>query len=935
MNMFNKQVSLFEEDDIEEKRKFFEALKTALRTCSTSFVLQFLEKDGLVGILNFLSSMDSKTKTSGVHTLLLGCIKAIMNVPEGRRKVIESQKAVSMVAQATVVDNIRTKTSALEILGALCLVPGGHKKVLYAMNHLASYANERVRFQSLISDLCKHSDSIDQDAHFKIAILSFINAALKYGAGDNSLEFRLHLRYEFLMLGLGAVLENLRELENESILKHVEFFERFRLDDEEAIAKRFQVDHIDCNDVDAMLSLIRNKLYASEAYPEFMSTLLHMCLMPFGSARNVCYWRVLNKFTQQLVLQKEDGANPDMEICKMNFADILDHLKAEQTEITMEQQLKSLQKKCDELTEALKEAQELAASNSKACAPSGVVPFAVPHPPPVPGFPGAMVPPPPPPPMTSSPRAPPPPPVAPIPGLSGPRPPPPPPLMSNGPPGGPPPPPMPGMGPAGPMAAMRRKNIPKSSNPLKSLNWSKLPENKISGTVWSDLDDEQVFKVIDLSEFDRQFSAYQKPDEDYLPDQKRHSQSKTTKELSLIDGRRSQNCVILLHRMKLTNEELLQILLKMDSDNEIPSDLLDEILKFTPTPEEITLLEEHKHKYSQMARADRYFFDLGQLGRYNERLSCLVFKKKFFHRIGEANPNLDCIIESAKKVRFSKKLQKILEYVLAFGNYMNKGARGNAYGFKLEGLTKVVDTKSSLDKSVTLLHYIIDVCGSKSPEILDIPEELQIVKKASRVLLSEQEEELNSLRGGIKKVEKELEHYKKNPIKNPADMFVKDMTDFLVNAHREFSELEEKTKEAQDKYKKAAKHFGEDPSKMTSDMFFRVFDTFITSFEEVQTDLKRRKDRAREDEEKEKRAATIAASQSKGGKTAGNASAGVGGKTKNEGTNKSGEFDELISALQSGDVFLEDLNKMKRTARRKGQPNPNSLCIPRESLGGY
>ena len=200
MNMFNRQVNLFEDDDIEEKRKFFEALKTALRTCSTSFVLQFLEKDGLLGLLTFLGSMDCKTKMSGVHTLLLGCIKAIMNVPEGRRKVIESQKAVNTVAQATVVDNIRTKTSALEILGALCLVPGGHKKVLYAMNHLASYANERVRFQSLISDLCKHSESsaADQDAHFKVAILSFINAALKYGAGDDSLEFRLHLRYRII-----------------------------------------------------------------------------------------------------------------------------------------------------------------------------------------------------------------------------------------------------------------------------------------------------------------------------------------------------------------------------------------------------------------------------------------------------------------------------------------------------------------------------------------------------------------------------------------------------------------------------------------------------------------------------------------------------------------------------------------------------------------
>ena len=37
--------------------------------------------------------------------------------------------------------------AALEILGALCLVPGGHKKVLNAMDHFQKFAAERIRFQ--------------------------------------------------------------------------------------------------------------------------------------------------------------------------------------------------------------------------------------------------------------------------------------------------------------------------------------------------------------------------------------------------------------------------------------------------------------------------------------------------------------------------------------------------------------------------------------------------------------------------------------------------------------------------------------------------------------------------------------------------------------------------------------------------------------------
>jgi hypothetical protein len=47
----------------------------------------------------------------------------------------------------------------------------------------------------------------------------------------------------------------------------------------------------------------------------------------------------------------------------------------------------------------------------------------------------------------------------------------------------------------------------------------------------------------------------------------------------------------------------------------------------------------------------------------------------------------------------SKRLTQTLEVVLAFGNFMNKGQRGNAYGFKVSSLNKIADTKSSIDRS--------------------------------------------------------------------------------------------------------------------------------------------------------------------------------------------------------------------------------------------
>lgn len=51
--------------------------------------------------------------------------------------------------------------------------------------------------------------------------MSFINAVLNYGPGQESLEFRLHLRYEFLMLGIQPVIDKLRKHENETLDRHL------------------------------------------------------------------------------------------------------------------------------------------------------------------------------------------------------------------------------------------------------------------------------------------------------------------------------------------------------------------------------------------------------------------------------------------------------------------------------------------------------------------------------------------------------------------------------------------------------------------------------------------------------------------------------------------------------------------------------------------
>lgn len=88
------------------------------------------------------------------------------------------------------------------------------------------------------------------------------------------------------------------------------------------------------------------------------------------------------------------------------------------------------------------------------------------------------------------------------------------------------------------------------------------------------------------------------------------------------------------------------------------------------------------------------------------------------------------IISASNSVKNSKKLLKVLEIVLAFGNYMNSGKRGPAYGFRVQSLDTLMETKSS-DKRMCLLHYIVETIRLKFPELLNFDSELMYIEKAS------------------------------------------------------------------------------------------------------------------------------------------------------------------------------------------------------------
>lgn len=943
-----KTLLALENEEEEERNKTIESLKTALRTQPMRFVTRFIDLDGLTCILNFLKSMDYETTQSQIHTSLIGCIKALMNNSQGRAHVLSHSESINIIAQSLATENIKTKVAVLEIMGAVCLVPGGHKKILEAMLHYQKFACERTRFQTLLNDLDRSTGRYRDEVSLKTAIMSFINAVLSQGAGESSLEFRIHLRYEFLMLGIQPIIDKLRSHENSTLDRHLDYFEMLRNDDELTLSRRFDSLHIDTKSATQVFELVRKKLAHTDAYPHFMSVLHHCLLMPHKRSGNtVQYWLLLDRIVQQMVLQNDKGHDPDVTpLENFNVKNVVRMLvnenevkqwkeqaeKMRKDHHELQQKMEKKERECDAKTQEKEEMmqtlnkmkekleremgehklvkQQVAELTARLHDLSMKQIASVPGGPPIPGPPGGpLLPPPPPPPGGMMPPPPPPPPGAAM------MPPPPPP-----PPGGPPPPPgrAPfGMAPPPPGApvgpSLKKKSIPQPTNPLKSFNWSKLPENKLEGTVWAEVDDGKVFKVLDLTDIEKTFSAYQRQQDFFMVNNSKQKEteddilsSKKVKELSVIDGRRAQNCNILLSRLKLSNEEIKRAILTMDEQEDLPKDMLEQMLKFIPEKSDVDLLEEHKHELDRMAKADRFLYEMSRINHYQQRLQSLYFKKKFAERIAEIKPKVEALTKASKEVLHSRNLKQLLEVVLAFGNYMNKGQRGNAYGFKISSLNKIADTKSSIDKNVTLLHYLITILEKKYSKVMVFLEELQNVPEAAKVNMTELEKEINNLRSGLKSVESELEHQKNCP-QQYGDKFVPVVSQFITVASFSFSDIEDSLIEAKELFLKTVKHFGEDADKMQPDEFFGIFDQFLQSFAEARQENENIRRRKEEEERRARMEAQLKEQREKERKAR---------KAKENGEDDGGEFDDLVSALRSGEVFDKDLSKMKRNRKR-------------------
>eukprot|EP00041_Stephanoeca_diplocostata_P010774 m.172640 g.172640 ORF g.172640 m.172640 type:complete len:274 (-) comp18289_c0_seq8:894-1715(-) len=236
--------------------------------------------------------------------------------------------------------------------------------------------------------------------------------------------------------------------------------------------------------------------------------------------------------------------------------------------------------------------------------------------------------------------------------------------------------------------------------PLPMVNW--VPLRNVAGTVFESLTDEQVLEELDFTEFEAQFKAKQSKD----PLLKIQGRKKKKETITVMETNRAKNLVITARRIGMEHDFLKETILATDLTELLPEHA-ELLLNFIPTEEEISNLEKHSHHKDRLDEAERFMFEMLKVERYESRLRIIAYIGFFDEILLTALPQVEAVISACDGLLGSKSFHKLLEIILAFGNYMNSAKRGSAFGTLYMRITLVPNSRILNPSTCTTICVLI------------------------------------------------------------------------------------------------------------------------------------------------------------------------------------------------------------------------------------
>ncbi|XP_043415573.1 delphilin [Prionailurus bengalensis] len=397
----------------------------------------------------------------------------------------------------------------------------------------------------------------------------------------------------------------------------------------------------------------------------------------------------------------------------------------------------------------------------------------------------------------------------------------------------PPPPPLPPPVPCAPPMLSRglgHRRSETSHMSVKRLRWEQVENSE--GTIWGQLgEDSDYDKLSDMVKYldlELHFGT-QKPAKP-LPGPEPFRKKEV---VEILSHKKAYNTSILLAHLKLSPAELRQVLMSMEPRRLEPAHLA-QLLLFAPDADEEQRYQAFREAPGRLSEPDQFVLQMLSVPEYKTRLRSLHFQATLQEKTEEIRGSLECLRQASLELKNSRKLAKILEFVLAMGNYLNDGQpkTNKTTGFKINFLTELNSTKT-VDGKSTFLHILAKSLSQHFPELLGFAQDLPTVPLAAKVNQRALTSDLADLHGTISEIQAACQ----STPPSSEDKFAVVMTSFLETAQPVLRALDALQREATEELGRALAFFGEDSKATTSEAFFGIFAEFMSKFERALSDL--------------------------------------------------------------------------------------------------
>lgn len=401
-----------------------------------------------------------------------------------------------------------------------------------------------------------------------------------------------------------------------------------------------------------------------------------------------------------------------------------------------------------------------------------------------------------------------------------------------------------------------RKQV-KPAAKMRQMHWARLEDKVIENTIWFKLNDGNI--KFNNKEVEAMFCQAAPKAASEAPAAGKPAAPVKQQEVTFVEGQRGQNMAIAVTRFRpLTYEQIRDAVLQVDTKT-LSLETALSLSKNLPTPEEIEAVNSYDGPVADLAKTDQYIMVIGKIPALERRVEAFVFKHQYDALYNEMAQKVTSCSKVIKQIADSKALLRVLEYVLAMGNYMNSGTKkGDAYGFEISYLTQLANTRSC-DNKTNLLQYLVPIWDT-DPQTISLQDTFDGIEEVARLDIQQITTDISKFQASINKISALIKQSSAKP--TPGDRFADVMTPFVASLEPKAKDLQAQLQTILETAKKIATSYGEEPGKFSTTQIFGLYNDFNKQVIQTRADLKRQ---AELKEKQEKMAAAAAARAAGGG----------------------------------------------------------------------